>query len=486
MSYTIDTETNTIIETCDCGGHTASIGLVGRNAYHDGKPHPATKTSLGTLLADTPVIQYKYCDTENGNYTDMNTEPTNVGFYEASIMVGGQTISVKYQILSASSTVSVDAECIDGQHFGIFSGNNTCSVAKDDAVTVLYSVRNLNENYNVTEPSVVLSQSLPAGTTIIMQVEDSYWYKNIETEMPEIALTEFAKMGENDKFSYIFADTQEYRFVFDFSKVAKADQLNGDLTATLRYKHNSSDNDAASGSVTMTLGNRGVFSMSGTADSLQISAPQKKTFGRWEKKNLVLTVTAKDGKQFPADARLIVKAGDKTYTYNKNISDMFVIPIAWNTSETVSMYLESDLLSAKGVSYTVNVKLCVGDELENRTEQPQAQEYETGAQMDITLSVSNAAMPSLKITGTQKILKATEKLGLSIEMKNVAGCIVHATIQKKEADGYSGNFLDAEVKEGDNQFNLGGIKEAGSYRLLVTVTKENQELLTVPYYFIVQ
>lgn len=35
-------------------------------------------------------------------------------------------------------------------------------------------------------------------------------------------------------------------------------------------------------------------------------------------------------------------------------------------------------------------------------------------------------------------------------------------------------------------FSLAGISKPGSYRLYVTVSKDGQRLLTVPYYFIVQ
>ena len=147
-------------------------------------------------------------------------------------------------------------------------------------------------------------------------------------------------------------------------------------------------------------------------------------------------------------------------------------------------------MSAKDESYTANVRLCVGDEVDSASSQPQAVDYETEAQVtDISLSVSETTEPSLKIVGTQKVLTNKETLNLTINSQNVDGvdgCTIHATIQQKGATGYSGNFLDANVSTGNNQFGLGGIKEAGSYRLLITVTKDNQELLAVPYYFIVQ
>lgn len=491
LSYTI-VDGSTIVETCDCEGHKASIGLVGPNGtiYHDGNAHPAIITHPeGMLLADVPTISYKFCVAENGTYTNMpeGEEPTNEGFYEASITVKDKTISVRYQILSASSTVSVDAECIDGQQFGPFNGSSSCSIEKDDAFTVLYSIQNLDKTYYLTEPSLVMSQEIPEGTTVIMQVNNSYWYKNIEKGTAKISMNEFSKMGENVKFTYNpDLTTQEYRFVFDFSKVAELKQLSGTLEAELIYKHKSSDNDSAKKSVVITLNDKDTFSLSGTAESLQITAPQDKSFSRWNKKNLVLVVTAKNRKQFPADAKLTVESGGKTYYYSKNVGDKFVIPIAWISQSTVKMYMNSDLLSAEK-SYPADVKLCVGDEVKNSNDQPQAEEYETEAQViDISLSVSDMTTPSLRIDGEQKVLKKTDTLNLTILMKGTDDCNIHATIQKKEASDYGGDFLSANVKSGANNFSLGGIQEAGSYRLLITVTKNNQEVLTVPYYFIVQ
>ena len=492
LSYTIDEATNTIIEKCDCDGHTASIGLVAPNGtiYHDGNAHPATIIyPQGTLLANVPTISYKFCATADGTYAEMEVgkEPTDEGFYEASIKVENKTISVRYQIYSASSTVSVDAECIDGQQFGPFNGSATCSIAKDDAFTVLYSIQNLDKAYYSTEPSLVMSQEIPEGTTVIMKANNLYWYQNIETGTTKISLNEFTQMGGDAKFSYNpDATTQEYRLIFDFSKVAESKQLSGTLEAELIYKHNSSDNDSAKKSVKITLDGKGTFSLSRTAESLQIKAPQDKSYSRWDKKNLVLVVTAKDGKQFPADAKLTVESGGKTYYYSKNAGDKFVIPIAWISQGTVKMYLNSDLLSVEK-NYSADVKLCVGDEVENSNDQPQAEEYETGAQVtDIPLSVSDTTAPSLRIDGTQKVLKKTDTLNLTIAMEGTDNCTIHATIQQKEASGYDGDFLSANVTSGDNQFSLGGIKEAGSYRLLITVTKNNQAVLTVPYYFIVQ
>ena len=488
LSYTKDAQNDSIIESCSCEGHTATIRLIGRNTYHDGEAHPAEKVITGTLLAENPKVKYKFSSTEDGTFQDMEEgEPTDVGYYEASITVGDKTVTVKYRIESAATKVTAKAECTDGQQFGTFNGKAECSVAKDDAFTVLYTIQKLDDTYYSNEPSLVLSQDLPEGTTIIMQANGSYWYNN-EPSGTKITLSSFTKMGGSEKFQYQFSARQEYRFIFDFSKV-KGEMLSGDLETKIMYEHNSSSaNDPVSASVTIKLGGEGTFALSGTADNLQITAPESSEFHRWYYKNLVLTVTANDEKQFPADARLVVKDKDKTYTYRKNNRNVFVIPIEWNPSETVNMTLESNLLSQAEQEYSANVMLSVGDKAENFSDQPQAVEYENKAQLNnVSLKVSKDVAPSLRIVGTKKVLKKTDKLNLTITQKETTGCSVHAVIQQKKGKNYEGKFLDTEVTtEGNNEFSLSGIQEAGSYRLLITVTKDNRELLSVPYYFIVQ
>lgn len=53
--------------------------------------------------------------------------------------------------------------------------------------------------------------------------------------------------------------------------------------------------------------------------------------------------------------------------------------------------------------------------------------------------------------------------------------------------GCDGNYLTVNaLQAGEQTFSLAGITQPGSYRLYVTVSKDGQRLLTVPYYFIVQ
>ncbi|MGO5542728.1 hypothetical protein ACTQWG_09560 [Blautia sp. HCP3S3_H10_1] len=350
----------------------------------------------------------------------------------------------------------------------------------------MYTIQKLGDVYS-SQPSLELSEELPSGTTIIMQTNGAYWYNN-HPSGTTIQLSDFNKMGVAGSFSYNYGKNQEYRFVFDFSKAASGISSDS-LNVTLAYMHKDTEStDSVKASVAIKMEAKGIFGLRGTAENLQITAPNNNGGCRWNRKNLILKVSAASDTQFPADAKLIIKESDKTYTYRKNNNDIFVVPLGWEQSDIVSLSLESELASQRGKTYPVEVKLCVGDAVETVSDLPQAAEYETEAVInDLSLKIADTPTPSLKIAGTQKILKITDKLKLTITMKDIpSDSTVHATIQQKGVNGYSGNFLDASVMQGDNEFSLGGITAAGSYQLLITVTKNNQKLLTVPYYFIVQ
>lgn len=114
---------------------------------------------------------------------------------------------------------------------------------------------------------------------------------------------------------------------------------------------------------------------------------------------------------------------------------------------------------------------------------------DTKVSQNVTLTVPGITTPSLKLTGSQRLLTASDTLDLTVSTKNVEGCTVSAIIEKKQNGTYSGNFLTVDnVKDGEQSFGLGGLANSGdgSYRLLVTVSKDGQSLLEVPYYFIYQ
>lgn len=494
ITYTADDENATITESCDCGAHTATVELSALNVYYDEQEHPATVKTSGGLYATVSDISYQYKNTEDGTYGTMpegETVPKSVGFYKASITADGKTVSVEYVIRSQSEGSSVEAVAVEGQEFSDFNGESSVRVSQDDAFTLQFSARNLNTQFT-TVPVLEFSTPLPDGTEIIMQTNDKYYWKQINAGDfdREIQLSSFTEMGTSTTFDYNTIKDytkQTYRFIVDFSKV-KSGYITGSLKCDLRYAYT---DKVLTGSTTVDITNAGAFGLSADKDGgVTIQAPQAPPYSRWNNRSLVLKLTP-ESKNLPGDASLTVISGNGTQQYRPDAEGDFLIPCTWAENQSVSLTLKSDTAGSKGKSYKFNVGLYTGTK--NNQDLIAACEDETGTTTaDLSLTVSEDTDPSLKITGTQRLVTKEEILDLTVNWNNIdpSSCKVTANIQKKQktAEGYdySGDLLQATVTKGKNHFSLGATTGPGSYKLIITVTKDDRTIMTVPYYFIIQ
>lgn len=546
LSYTVSG--NTITEKCTCGGHVVSVtASVSDSYYYDGKSHEVILTyspSDKTFKASVSVKYYKKSDSNDSsgvNYTELSgdAKPTEVGDYKATVTVtpvdsSNETyeVSVFYTIKSPGEGFTVDVGATAGQDFGEFYSTGNLTVSNDDAFTVQVSASagaSTNVDGYETAPILSFDKALPSGTSIIMQDvtenQTGYYYYNFasnsnvkSTSNTEIAITEFIAMGGSDNYSYdtaLVADKiYTYRFIVDFSNVSSGSYLSSDdLTVSFTYKYNISDstestasdgattssgtNSDVGGEVKIGLNAMSAFKLSGTSDKFTITAPAQSENNRWSGKSLILTATPNGTGALPSDAELTVVSGSgssqTTQKYKLDASGKFVVPLVWAESRDITLSLNSDTVGSKGKDYTVDVLLGVGQSGSAIQSTPAA--YETSAVAtfsNMKMTVPADTSPSLKITKGDRLFTqndiTTASLSVNVESKNTDNCTVRANIQRKTATGeYSGDYLSANVNNGDNTFTLGSINAgAGSYRLLITVSKNNQELLSVPYYFIVQ
>lgn len=501
LTYTKDESNKSqpkITETCDCGGHTVTVTLSAVDVNYDQKAHPATVTITGdTLFAEKPTIQYKYkgnAEDEYGSMTENTTEPVEVGYYQASITIENQTVTVEYQIKSPSEGASIEAKKAKGQVFKEFKDETDVKISVDDAFTVQFTVQNLPVESYTAAPVLTFSQELQTGTTIIMQTYDSnntckYW-KNTNATGMEIQLSSFTEMGGTQSFDYDTIKSlanQTYRFIVDFSKTQDNIRISGDLTSALKYTYGT---DVFESTASVKMENAGTFSLSKKSDetSITITAPSSTANSRWEDKTLVMVLSPSGQTKLPGDAVVTMNADNTTQSFWPDSEGNFVVPLTWKETQTVNLSLNSETADAKGESYTFTAKLYTGSK--NSQNLITAKEYETNVSLnDLSLVIPSDQSPSLKITGDQRLVKRTDgELILAVKYENVEGCTISANIQQKSAAGeYEGTFLQAEnVINGENKFSLRGVTAAGSYRLVITVTKDNQIILTVPYYFIVQ
>ena len=495
VKYTVDGQT--ITESCDCG-YTASVSISAANAYYDEKEHPAKLTYNGdTLLNGTPTVTYMYKETEADDYGNMPTGesvPKSAGYYQASVTLGGKTVTVTYQIKSPTEGTSIEAQATSGQIFNDFQGNVSVSISQDDAFTVQFTVNGLKTDVYQDAPVLSFDTALPVDTAIIMQTDGSYWYTKVGNEnnssSTKISLTEFVKMGESTKFTYDATKTaQSYRFIVDFSK---STMNTGTNMVSLTYEPTDATGELTAG-VSVKTTTKTDFGLTYSANVLNISAPKQSETNRWHDKALMLVLGA-DKTKIPADAKLTVASGNKTNVYTLNSEGKFVIPYSWAENQNLSLFLNSDIAALHGQSYVFSASLFVSPGSAGAADNKvKAGEYDTNKTVSsVNLQIPVLANPSLKIaTDTQKLMSVKDALNLEISTDNIdVSCNIQATIQKKDesSDSYSGKYLDTAVtdKNGQNTFSLGGISEEGSYRLLITVTKDNKTLLTVPYYFIVK
>lgn len=524
LSYTVDRFHKILTETCDCGGHTASVTISGADVYYDGNDHLASLNYSNTFLAGNQQIAYTYkahaSDTSYGSMPEGTTVPKNIGYYRASITVNEQTIYVEYQIKSPAAAATIDASAIRGQYFKNFNGSATCSTAKDDAFTVQYDVQSLNAGTNEgankayrTAPVLTVSQSLPAGTTVIMQTSEGYWYykQSSDNSGTKIELSSFTKMGTaSDKFAYDTSDikdTQMYRFIVDFSGVNNASSLNGDLKVGLKYAYtNPTSGDLETSQdketkITVSMDNEATFAVGTSGNVCTVTAPSTVTDTRWERKTLVWKIaSANENVKLPADAKLTLSVTEgenvKTAIYSMNKNGEFMIPFTWTGNQGFTLALSSNQESAVQ-SYDLTTALCVGSKVSGTTQPSAKEDNLQKASATVSLNVPVNTAPAVKITGVkdsaigngaERVFSNKDTLNVNITTANVDGCKIQTIIQKKADNTYMGEYYKEEnVSAGSHSFSLQSTDGAGSYRLLLTVSSTNgRTLLEVPYYFIVQ
>ena len=495
ITYTADDDADIITETCDCDAHTEKVTLKAATVYYDEKEHPATVTKSSEAFYTTvSKVSYQYRKADSDQYGNMpagESIPKSVGHYKATITAGNRTVSVEYEIKSQSAGSSIDAIAAKGQKFSAFTGENDVSISNDDAFTVQFSAMKLNTNFT-TVPTLTVSSAFPVGTTIIMQTNGKYYWKKIgeNSSTTEIGLSSFKEMGtKSTEFNYEDIKNQEnqtYRFIVDFSKV-KAGYSAGNLNCGLIYAY--TDNPLTN-SVNIGIVNAESFGLTAKAgSSITVTAPSMQSYNKWNNKSLVLELSSTD-KTLPGDVSLTVTTGDKNQQYWPDSNGNFVIPLTWATSQDVNLTLNSDVAEAKGKAYQFQAKVYAG--AKDGQALIVAGETDTGVTAEsLSLTVAENTNPSLKITdttGTHRLLTTKDStLDLDVQWKNIdRSYTVSANIQKKTSQGYEGVLLQAAVSQGKNKFSLGGITGSGSYRLVITVTKDQRTVMEVPYYFIVQ
>lgn len=290
------------------------------------------------------------------------------------------------------------------------------------------------------------------------------------------------------------ADAPEVAYTFKVD--TEGSTISDDISLTLEYKNKNTESENVSGTTTVSFGEKAAFEVTSSNDTLKATAPANDPYTHWENKTMVWKISNNDSStKLPSDAKLTVStmnAGEtQTSIYQQNQSGEFVIPFIWSNSKEFKISLDSEQAGWKGKTYTLKAELFVGNYTNNSLSLPQAAEGNTAAgSTTINVKIAQDTSPAVRITGTQRIMTVSKgsdtTLDLNVETKNTEAYQLSATIEQKNNGEYTGKFLETDVTDGENKFSIGVITTAGSYRLLVRVIKDNQIIMTVPYYFIVK
>ncbi|MEL7567813.1 MAG: GLUG motif-containing protein [Dehalobacterium sp.] len=160
----------------------------------------------------------------------------------------------------------------------LLGAGTSVTITSESVFTVLLSLR-----YNIScDPEAQTLRltsndgevQLPVATSIIMLIDDSYYYINLGTEASSIVLGEFMKMGSTeehyDPATAEAEEEQEYLFIFDFSKTAMAGQI-ATASYNIELLAGNGDYGGTMPVVTATGKNTYTLTVNGGTDMLTVS-----------------------------------------------------------------------------------------------------------------------------------------------------------------------------------------------------------------------
>lgn len=220
----------TVTGTNNVGGVAGSnFGGTVWNNYYDNTKFSGGGISGGDVLPDDGAVGYPQISMQ---------DPVIVGLLNSDNpdgevwLLDTSGINDGYPILGEFMPLSlVSFKLAEGKHYTaatLISGA-PLAVTADSAFTVGYTMR-YAVSYNLTEQTIGLSNSgtavrLPAGTSLIMLAEGSYYYLNLAAPASSLPLGDFIRMGSTTAH-YAPAtraqpnDVKDFLFIFDFSRAA--------------------------------------------------------------------------------------------------------------------------------------------------------------------------------------------------------------------------------------------------------------------------
>lgn len=448
------------------------------------------------------------------------------GEYSFTGILANSTLTIT--IGTARKVPQVSAQVVPRQVFRPITGT-AATISRDSAFTAAFQVSNFalsyvidGKTYNAyTDLKLTFGSSIPKDTTVILldRRTSSYWYYRAGGEVSSVSLTEFKKMGggETEKYSIPTPTTDDgyvnlnYQFIVDFSQSENGysgDSLTMKLEAPKAGAISAGDTPdggtpsdgtinaapAIEAGVTVSMKNSS-FTFEKTSESgltcrFNCGFDKGAAASKWEKRASALVLTPNAGTNLPPDAQLKAEVEGRGTTYLYKTGDSFIVPVLLlqnSETKTVNLTLQSALFPKDGGSYSFTAQWLISP---SKASKAPLSGNQGNRAKNVTFTSQARMVPSLKSTGTTRMLMGEQKLELNVNGLNLDGCTISAALLRKADDGsYSGTGWNKTgvSASGLLEVPLAG-QTPGSFCLMLTVKKENSVtiVMEVPYYFVIK
>ncbi len=416
----------------------------------------------------------------DGTYTyTLQIDGTKVAYYQITLQFSG-----------AVKNGSASKKVTDGQVFGDFN-TKTTNISRDSAFTAQFTFSNyIPEEY--TSLKLTFSPALPAKTTVIMKVDNGYWYYNLSAGVSALELTSFIAMGGTNTFSFVTTGTgyktSAFQFIVDFSHV-EGNTLTDSLTVSLEMTANPSFKaPTITSEISLGIQSEAVFGLtlnSVDGEVATLTCDYTASSGDasvWSGRKTAVVLTAPSS--VPADLTLTAEVGGNITRYAMDANNQIIIPLGEVGEKSVKITLNSCLLgmSEENLLFTADwyVSQSAADISPLNGDKVKSCNVEFAAERD--------PVPSVRIAGTVHLCHAGGQLNVTVYYSGIpSGANVIAYLQGVK----DGVYIDTgytpvpiESSGAEQSFNMGQM-DNGSYRILVIVQSSGANILQVPYYFVI-
>lgn len=401
-------------------------------------------------------------------------------------------VTIEITVGGAVLTPAIKGIAVEKQVFGTVLGDDTVSISNDSAFTGYYTVANYDSAvYNGMK--LDFSNSLPAGTTIILQDKtngaNTYWYYKFNSSSSEVNLTSFKKMGADNTTFSVAGSSFNYQFIVDFSQASDIAPEAFSMALTAVAKTDSGAPDC-SGTVNVALSVREFHlanvSSEALVNTINASYDAGAPASKWDNRETALVLSSNSS--LPPDARMKVRTANGSITeYHRNTNGNFIIPLAFTELGEVTLELVSDMFPKASANYTFVLDWYGANSVAG---QGPLNGKKIDAISNLTFTKAKTPVLSVRVDGNDRLVTvgSDAKLNVTVTHKDLKDCTITAQVLRKNED--NGQYYDTAWKPkqavtGNMTVDLAG-QSAGSYCLMVIVKDGTEKVLEVPYYFIMQ